>query len=146
MIDDEEATPLAKILASFFENPEDQKPDIKALARLLRSREPLPDGLRDALAEILDSRLPGELACNWRLRPVFRGRHKNKAQHVNENDQIIVRKIGAARKRGMSIEDAIRQIVADDKVDKSESALWLIWKKHQRRQRAIEGAARKQLG
>ena len=140
-----EAAPLAKILVSFFENPEDQKPDIKALARLLRSKEPLPEGLRDALAEMLDSRLPGELACNWRLRPVFCGRHKSKAQHVNETDQIIVRKIDAARKRGMSIEDAIQQIADDNKVGKSEGALWLIWKKHQRRQRAMEGAARKQL-
>jgi hypothetical protein len=141
----EELTSLAKILVSFFENPEDQKPDIKALARLLRSKEPLPEGLRDALAEMLDSRLPGELACNWRLRPVFCGRHKSKAQHVNETDQIIVRKIDAARKRGMSIEDAIQQIADDNKVGKSEGALWLIWKKHQRRQRAMEGAARKQL-
>jgi hypothetical protein len=141
-----EAAPLAKILVSFFENPEDQKPDIKALARLLRSKEPLPEGLRDALAEMLDSRLPGELACNWRLRPVFCGQHKNKAQHRNEIEQIIVREIDAARKRGMSIDDAIRQIGDDTNVGKSESALWLIWKKHQRRQKAMEGAERKQHG
>jgi hypothetical protein len=146
MTADEETTPLAKILGSFFENSEDQKPDIKALARLLRGKEPLPEGLRDALAEMLDSKLPGELACNWRLRPVFRGRHKNKAQHVSENEQIIVRKIDAAQKCGMSIEDAIRQIADDNKVGKSEGALWLIWKNHQRRRRAMEGAARKQLG
>jgi hypothetical protein len=44
MIDDEEEPSLAKILVSFFENPEDQKPDIKALAQLLRSKEPLPEG------------------------------------------------------------------------------------------------------
>jgi hypothetical protein len=143
---DDKMSPLVETIVSFFENPENKKPDVKRLARLLRSKEPLPKGLRDALAEMLDSRLPGELACNWRLRTVFRGRSKNKAQHVNETDQIIVRKIDAARKRGMSIEGAVQQIAADNKVGKSEGALWLIWKKHQRRQRAMEGAARKQLG
>lgn len=143
---DDKISPLVETIVSFFENPENKKPDVKRLARLLRSKEPLPEGLRDALAEILDSRLTGEVACNWRLQPVFRGRHKNKAQHVTENNQIIVRKIDAARKRGMSIEDAIRQIADDDKVGKSEGALWLIWKNHQRRQRAMEGAACKQLG
>jgi hypothetical protein len=52
MIDDEEAAPFPKILVSFFENPEDQKPDIKALARLLRGKEPLPEGSRRTRGDV----------------------------------------------------------------------------------------------
>jgi hypothetical protein len=138
---DEEAMPLAKILVSFFRNPENQKPDVKRLARLLRSKKPLPKGLRDALAEMLDSRLPGELACNWRLQPVFCGRHKNKAQHVNELEQIIVRKIDAARERGLTVTLAIRELA--DEIGKSDSSLWVIWNNHQRRRKLMEEAMRK---
>lgn len=54
---------IGEILAHFFENPEDQRPDVKELARLLRMEdEPLPAGFRSALAEVL---VPG-FPANWR--------------------------------------------------------------------------------
>jgi hypothetical protein len=128
---DEELTPVEKILVSFFENPEDRKPDIKKLARLLRSGEPLPPGV-SWMAEVLDSRLPGKLACNWRLRPVFAGRY-DKTQRADKVDAFVVREINTARERGLTIATAIREIAG--KIGKSESILRKIWDEHRRWER-----------
>jgi len=124
----EELTPLAKVLVSFFENPEDQKPDIKALARLLRAGEPLPQGIGAWLAEVLEPQLTGELACNWTLKPSYVGRY-DKARHADEIEALIGPEIDAARKRGQNIENTIQQMVDESKIKKSERTVWTIWQK-----------------
>jgi len=70
----------AEALFPFFEGKRDQPPDIKALARLLRSKKRLPAGFRDTLAEILDPQLPHKLAVNYGLEPKWRGRNVKTAK------------------------------------------------------------------
>jgi hypothetical protein len=75
-----------EILDSFHANPRSAPPDVKALAALLRkSNEPVPGGV---LAEMLDSRLPRKLACNWELRPVFVGRYDDELRRVERERRI----------------------------------------------------------
>jgi Flp pilus assembly protein CpaB len=61
--------------------------------------------------------------------------------HVNELEQIIVRKIDAARERGLTVTLAIRELA--DEIGKSDSSLWVIWNNHQRRRKLMEEAMRK---
>ena len=62
MIDDEWSNAIAALIAS-------TEPDTKLLAMWLRSEKPIPPGIRDALAELLN---PGEPPLyNVRLTPEF---------------------------------------------------------------------------
>jgi hypothetical protein len=86
---------LEKVLVSFFENSRDNTPDIRALVGLLRSEDvSLPPGFRTVLAEFLDGKLPGKLASNWQLRPVYVGRYDKEAE--KEKKEQIVRSAMAA--------------------------------------------------
>lgn len=81
-------SPWDAVLLSFFEAPKSVKPDVKALARLLRSDEPLPEAFRTGLAELLDSQLPGPLACNWQLRPEWAGLYDDEAHREKKEKQV----------------------------------------------------------
>lgn len=82
------------LLRPFHESPKNAKPDIKALARMLRSDEPLPEGLREQIAELLDSQWgansPVARACNWELRPVFVG-WRDKAMKMAEQEGRVLK-------------------------------------------------------
>jgi len=67
------------IILPFYDAPKDHPPDVRALARLLRSNVTLPEGFRATLAEMLDSQLPFKLAMNWTLKPEFIGRYDEEA-------------------------------------------------------------------
>jgi len=128
----EAPTSFEEIVNSFFENPKGQKPDTKALAKLLRSQEPLPPHFRIELAEMLDSRLSDTLACNWTLKPFYIGRYDEApAQRKKraETEATIGREIDAAIKREKSVESAIQQMVDDGKTQKRERTIWTIWRK-----------------
>jgi hypothetical protein len=142
--------PLNEVCESFFTNPRNRKPNIKKLARALRSGRPLPLGFRAVLAEMLDSRLPGNLACNWQLKPHF-GRRYDKAQRADEIEDSVVREIDAACERGLTVTAAVEETAG--KIGKSPSSVWDIWNKCQywRRdppeqiRKAMEEGARKYL-
>ncbi len=116
------------VIRQFYENPKNDKPDIKALRRLLRSNASLPKGLRSVLAEMLEedneAGLPGPLGVNWRLRLVFVGRHD--AELVREKRE---RQIDEAMAAEPNITNAIA--VIDLMPDKAMSgrAAWTVWTK-----------------
>jgi hypothetical protein len=72
-MNDEETPPAENrfigIFGSFFSNSKKSKPDPVALAKLLRSDEPLPDGFRWGLAEVFDPKYENNLTCNWHSCP-----------------------------------------------------------------------------
>jgi hypothetical protein len=86
-------SPADKILLSFFDGGKNEEPDVKKLAQLLRDDDVrLAVGFPAVLAEILDSRLPHRLACNWQLKPVWTGRY---------DEEVLLDRISAEeRKRG----------------------------------------------
>jgi hypothetical protein len=141
---------IEEILVSFYENSKDKKPDIKKLARLLRSGRPLRPGFGAVLAEMLDSRLPVNLACNWQLKPHFCGRY-NKAQRKHGIEVIVIREIDAARESGLTVTAAIQETAG--KIGKSTSSVRDIWNARPRWRRGppehirkvMEEAARKFL-
>jgi hypothetical protein len=100
-----------KTLQQFFDNPESAEPDVKALAAVLRSDVPLPDGFRDVLAEVLDSRLPGRLACNWQLKAEHMGLHDEELKNEKE-ERIIEIKVAEAITRGDSTTKAMPDAAA----------------------------------
>jgi hypothetical protein len=112
---------LWKTLQQFFDNPENAKPDIKALAAVLRSDAPLPDGFRDVLAEIFDSRLPGPLACNWRLKPQYAGLY-DKELKIEKEEKVVEQVIRREAARGVSITKSMS--TAADAAGISTSTAW----------------------
>jgi hypothetical protein len=106
-----------KTVQQFFDNPKNAEPDIKALAAVLRSDAPLPDGFRDVLAEILDSRLPNALACNWQLVPKYEGT-RDALSKSDEENSIVRREIANAQSAGQSIESAMWEITQKAKISK----------------------------
>ena len=66
---------IRPLVERFFDAKKKDPPDVKALANFLRGDKPLPEGFRLVLAEVLDSRFPGKLACNWQLTPMYVGRY-----------------------------------------------------------------------
>lgn len=100
---------IAGLLTKFFDGNRDSQPNIKALAEILRSDKPLPKGFRWVIAEALDSSLPGKLACNWQLVPVFTGRadKENKLERLSNEVRRNLSGLsssmpGAAKAAGMS--------------------------------------------
>jgi hypothetical protein len=122
-------------LRQFFDNPETAKPDLKSLADALRGDEPLPDGFRDALAEILESRLPGALACNWTLKPEFTGRYDQERQTITFEEAIA-----RAMARGAKVSKAMPD--ASEAVGISERTAWKIWPKIKAERERIAAAIR----
>jgi hypothetical protein len=109
-----------KTLQQFFDNPENAEPDIKALAAVLRSDAPLPDGFCTALAEILDSRLSASLACNWQLVPKYRG-FRDTSLRSDEENRIVRREIAKAQSSGRSIESAVWEIAEKAKISERKA-------------------------
>jgi hypothetical protein len=126
---------LWKTLQQFFDNPKNAEPDIKALAAVLRSDEPLSDGFRDVLAEILDSRLPDLLACNWQLVPKHRG-FRDTSFRSDEENRIVSREIANAQSSGRSIESAVWEIAEKAKI--SERTAYNIKKRQKDLDREID--------
>jgi len=93
-------SPADKILLSFFDGGKNDEPDVKKLAQLLRNGDQLPAGFPDVFAEILDSRLPHKLACNWQLQPVWCG--------ACDEEDLLDRIDAKVRKRG-----AVSRIAGD---------------------------------
>jgi len=79
-----------------FDGSREQEPDVGPLVRLLRNKDkPLPEGFRDTLAELLDSRQEGQLACNWQLRPRYVGRADEEQRRV-EKERLIDKAMAGA--------------------------------------------------
>jgi hypothetical protein len=80
-------------LLPFHENPKDAEPDVKALSRMLRSDKPLPEGLREQIAELLDSqwraRSPLARACNWQLRPTYVGWREKVIRKAEQEGRVL---------------------------------------------------------
>lgn len=131
----------------FFDNSKGVKPDVKALARLLRrSVGPLPRSTLFLLAELLDSEPDDDQArtkftaaddaeiqfwqmrrCNWRLKPVYCGKSDRDAGETKKEKQIT-----EAMAAGMNITNAIAAIDADG--DGSGSTSWRTRRKMKKRQ------------
>jgi hypothetical protein len=126
---------LWKTLQQFFDNPKNAEPDTKALAAVLRSDAPLPDGFRDVLAEIIDSRLPGALACNWTLRADFTGRYNRERQKITFEEAVT-----RAMARGAKVSKAMPD--AADAVKISERTAWKIWPEIKAERERIAAAIR----
>jgi hypothetical protein len=81
------------------------QPDPKPMTALLRSKKPIPDGLRELLAELLD---PGEPPLyNVRLTPKFiETRNKDVAFYMQWNAVGLYDRL---RAEGVSERDALRE-------------------------------------
>jgi hypothetical protein len=99
-------------------------PDLKPMAALLRSKKPIPDGLRDLLADLLD---PGEAPLhNVRLTLEFISTEfistPNKEAAFYEK-WIAVDAYDRFRAEGMSEEDALTKL-ANDKIFLREKSVF----------------------
>jgi hypothetical protein len=117
-----------EVLRPFFENPRDAEPDVKALARLLRSNAPLPKGLRSTLAEMLDSHRPGELACNWQLRPKYIGCRDEEILRERKEKQVK-----KAMERAANVSQAMAEVTGI-----SERTAYSVRKEMKRRRAQLE--------
>ena len=125
-----------KVIVPFFESPKDNAPDTKALAELLRREDlPLPPGFRAALAEILDSLLPEQIACNWQLIPSYCGFH-NKELKGKKDERSVDQGAADARKNGLSITSVMPDIA--EKTCVSERKAWTIWGRISARRKFLE--------
>jgi hypothetical protein len=97
MIDDEWTNAIMALIAS-------TEPDTKLLAMWLRSEKPIPPGIRDALAELLN---PGEPPLyNVRLTPEFIWTPNKEAVFFEK--WIAVGLYDRLRAKGMSEENALK--------------------------------------
>ena len=105
--DELEHSAFARSIVALVENDTDREPDLKALAELLRSDEPLDAGARIMLAELLD---PKHLRFfNWRLSPTFTGARTDvieKRRQINVM-RAAIEQHGGEKQRG-SVAAAIK--------------------------------------
>jgi hypothetical protein len=86
----------------------------------------LPKGFRNALAEILQSRLPGALASNWALRPAYIGRAVKVAREETR-EHTVKRNIDQARSRGLTLSAAIED--CEVRAGIKQRTAWRVWKR-----------------
>lgn len=120
----------AEALFPFFEGKRDQPPDIKALARLLRSKKRLPAGFRDTLAEILDPQLPHKLAVNYGLEPKWRGRNVKTAKE-DRIEALVFEKMPGFLAHEILAGDIVNAIARE--FNMSERNAIRVWKKNLKR-------------
>jgi len=129
---DDEADEWWAVLLPFHENSKATKPDVKALARWLRSDKPLNEAQRDQIAELLDSRWrdrsPMARACNWELRPAWAG-WRAKRESENKREALVLKAVEAAP----TITDAMDTFEGSRVIGKRTA--WTIWARI-RRERA----------
>jgi hypothetical protein len=114
-----------EVLRPFFESPKTSEPNIEALVRLLRkNNEPVDGGVRWAIAEILDSRLPHRLACNWELQPVFVGRYDDEL--LREKKERLIDEAMAAEP---NVTDAMDAVDDRDVPGMKKRTAWKVWEK-----------------
>ena len=104
----------APALKQFRANPRAAKPDIEALARLLRNDKPLPSPVRHALASLL----LGE--ANWRLRPVYTRRSAAKLREAR-NEKLL--------EDAMAVNPLVTNAIAEIEEHgvMSKRTAWAVW-------------------
>ena len=100
---------------------------------------------------MLDPQRP--LAGNWMLKPHFTGLH-DEIPRQEAIEDFVVQEIEAARERGLTVTEAIDQIVEGGKTGKKHRTLQTIWGDYRRwrkwlseqERKAMEALARKSHG
>jgi hypothetical protein len=124
----------APVLEEFRTNQKNTEPDFNALARLLRSDQPLSQTLRRELASLLEGRMPGAIlgqSDNWQLRPVYSGQYNAHLRTLTKE-----RHVEAALKDAPTVAAAMADV--EDSGAMCERAAWDVLKRLRSRQKASQ--------